>query len=268
MKVEMMDISEGFLEKLRRFRPRVAFLALHGAYGEDGRIQAELDAEGVKYTGSGPMASLVAMDKEICKRAFARKGLRTPASRVLSRGAGVRLIEDVLTELAFPLVVKPTASGSSRGVSVARNRLGLLRGLKKAGAFGRRILLESYVEGRELNVAILGSRNLPLVEVIPREEFFSYEAKYESPFTKSVVNPDLPDHIAAEIRQMAHEAFEEIGCRHFGRVEFILGNDGLPYIIEVNTLPGMTKHSLFPLAARAGGLSFEAVCKEIARLAL
>jgi D-alanine--D-alanine ligase len=269
MKVCEIDISQGFVDELAAFRPRVAFLALHGGFGEDGRIQKVLEAQGVKYTGAGPLASLVAMDKEISKRAFAGRGLPTPACRFLSRGASLAEVEGAVREVGFPCMVKPTAQGSSRGVSLARRRLAVLRGLEDAFRYSRRAMIEEFVEGREINVAILDGRVLPLVEVVAEDdEFFSYRAKYESKATRYVVDPFMSRKTQDTLKKIALTAYEAFRCRHLARVEIILAHDGRPYLIEVNTLPGMTTHSLFPMAARAAGMSMEEVCVKIAKMAM
>ncbi len=269
MKALEMDISEGFEEKLMRFRPKAAFLALHGGFGEDGGIQRALDSMGIAYTGSGPMASLVSMDKEISKRAFIKKGIPSPRCVCLSEGAGFAELERAVRELGLPLVVKPTSEGSSRGVSIAKSRLEVTRGLDEALKFSPRVMLEEYVKGREFDVAILDGTPLPLIEVVPSAEFFSYEAKYGDSGTRYIVNPELALREKDGIVGNALAAYVEVGCRHLARIEVILSEErGVPHVIEINTLPGMTSHSLFPMAAKAAGISMEDLCVRIAALAL
>lgn len=256
------------LGELLNLKPTTAFLALHGQGGEDGTMQRRLEAVGVRYTGCGPSASAMAMDKELTKKAFVRRGVPTPPYRVVHDGPRLLEAEAVAEELGYPVVIKPVSEGSSVGITVARTRFGLFQGLEKAFQYGSRALVERFVEGREFCVGIVGRMTLPLVEVLHGDEIFSYRAKYEDDRTVLRFDHGLPGHVVQSLEKAALAAFESLGCRHYARVDLLLSKrDQTPYVLEVNTLPGMTSHSLLPAAAREAGLSFTALCKMILEMA-
>jgi len=262
------DPAQAALGDLLAMRPTTAFLALHGKGGEDGTIQRRLEAVGVRYTGCGPEASALAMDKELAKKAFVRRGIPTPAYRILKRGTPIEKADAAAQSLGYPVIVKPAAEGSSIGVSIARNRFALYEGLQKAWALGPRAILETFVEGREFCVGILGRRCLPVVEIRHADEFFTYKAKYEDNRTSYRFDHALPAPVRAAMEEAALAAFDALGCRQYSRVDVILSRkDWTPYILEINTLPGMTSHSLLPCEAREAGMTFTDLCMEILRLA-
>ncbi len=261
------DPSGSGLGRMLRFDPTTAFLALHGRGGEDGTLQRRLDALGMRYTGSGPEASAVAMDKELTKKAFCRRGVPTPPYRVIRREDQDRA-EDLVAGLEYPLVVKPACEGSSIGVSIAASRFELLEGLDKAFRFGKRALVEKRIEGREFCVGVLGRRTLPPVEVAYAGSYFSYKAKYDDPRTAYIFDHGLSHETLREVERTSLAAFDALGCRHYGRVDLILTYGELtPYVLEVNTLPGLTGHSLLPMAARRAGISFTDLCLQVLGLA-
>ncbi len=245
----------------------VVFVALHGAFGEDGQVQALLEEAGIAYTGSDPTASRAAMDKVESKKRFAAAGLQTP-EYVVVRGA----IDDAAAgsfkvRSGEMMVVKPAAEGSSIGVSIV-NPDGLDAALEGALSLGGTAIVERYVPGREITVGVVGRQALPVIELRPHGAFFDYTAKYTKGQTDYVVDPDLGEGVSLRAREAAMAAFDCLGCRDLSRVDMIFGRDGLLYVLEVNTIPGFTETSLVPMAAAAMGRDFATLCGDIVRMAL
>jgi len=261
-----VDAREKAVRDLRPDRQDVVFIALHGPFGEDGTVQAILEARGIPYTGSDERASRAAMDKVVTKRVFRRAGIFTPESLVVPV-AEADLDVAAAARLGFPLVVKPARQGSSIGITLVREETQWRPALKTAFEHGETAVVEHYVEGRELTVGILAGRTLPVIELRPHREFYDYDAKYVGRQTDYRLDPDLPEGTLADAQQMARRAYQVLGCRDFGRVDLILDTWQRPFILEVNTIPGFTGHSLVPMAARAAGIAFEDLCDRIARLA-
>jgi D-alanine-D-alanine ligase len=242
----------------------IAFLGLHGQYGEDGGIQTMLERWGIPFTGSDAAASRCAFDKEMGKTRFLDAGLATPdfvtvRSLSFSERFGVG-------RLGWPMVVKPNANGSSIGITLARDARDLHFAIARALEFDERALIEQYIAGREMTVGVMGDRALPVVEVRTAREFFDYGAKYEDGDTQYLCPAPLDDATAVRVQQAALAAHRALGCRDYSRVDIILARDGTPYVLEVNTLPGMTDHSLLPKAAAAAGMPFAALCENILKM--
>jgi D-alanine-D-alanine ligase len=248
----------------------VAFMALHGAPGEDGTVQAILELQGIHYTGSNVLASALAMDKAMSKRIFEHYGITTP--RWFQLDAGVASLEELRSKVdyytAYPVVVKPNDGGSTVGLTIVENEEGLMAAYELAGRYARSILFEEFIEGRELTVAILGNESLPVVEIRPKSGIYDYANKYTAGRTEYFCPADLPRSIEEELRELARRAHNALGCRGYSRVDFRLDADDAPYCLEVNTLPGMTATSLVPKAAAAAGMSYEMLCERIIALAL
>jgi D-alanine-D-alanine ligase len=247
------------------------FLALHGGWGEDGTVQALFELAGVPYTGSGVLGSALAMDKDRAKRVFRASGVPTPEWVVfdLRRGEPSPAELDSAAETLGPtLVVKPNAEGSTVGLTVVRKRADLIAAVRVAAEFGPRVLVERYVEGRELTVAILGEEALPVVEIVPEGGVYTYEAKYTSGKSRYVAPAELPEELAAAVRASAERAFRVLGCEGFARVDYRLPPDGRFQCLEVNTIPGMTPLSLVPMAAKAAGVSFAELLERIVELGI
>ncbi len=249
----------------------VIFLALHGGQGEDGTIQAILDMTGKPYTGSGVLASALAMNKAMSKKIFEREGILTPdwflvEDSGLSDPSGIagRIEKD----LGFPCVVKPNDQGSTVGLSIANEKGELKKALNLAKKYSRQILVEEYIPGRELTVGVLGDQALPVVEIVPEHGVYDYECKYTTGKSKYIAPAEIPEDRAKEIQAIGLKAFKTLGCEGYARVDFRFGQDGRFYCLEVNTLPGMTAHSLVPKAAKAVGIDFPELVDRIARLAL
>ncbi|OPX23036.1 MAG: hypothetical protein B1H04_04220 [Planctomycetales bacterium 4484_123] len=266
--VSAADITPEDTSALDRPGVDVVFIALHGAFGEDGEVQRLCEARGVTYVGSGPEASRLAMNKDAAKRAFRRASLATPDWVTIDASQGREDRLNLLGELALPCVVKPVGGGSSLDVTIARDAAARQQAVESLlGRYGR-AMVEAFIPGRELTVGVLGDQPLPVVEIIPRREFYDYVAKYQDDETVYVCPADLPPALAEHLRAAGLVAHRALGCRDFSRVDFILADDGTAYVLEVNTIPGFTSHSLLPKAAAAAGISFEQLCDRIVRLAL
>lgn len=236
------------------------FIALHGRGGEDGQVQAVLELLGLPYTGSGVLGSALAMDKLRSKLVWRGYGLPTPDFIELNGTADDRL---AVQELGLPLMVKPTAEGSSIGMSRVDRIEELEAAYARAAANGDAVLAERWIHGAEYTVALVGSESLPVIRVATPHGFYDYAAKYQSSSTEYHVPCGLPAQPERELRHLARVAFEALGASGWGRVDLLIDPERGPQLIEANTVPGMTDHSLVPMAARAGGISFEALCLRI-----
>lgn len=248
----------------------VAFMALHGAPGEDGTVQAILELQGIRYTGSGVLASALAMDKAMSKRVFEHYGIGTPRWFVVN--AGEVGLEELRSKVdyytAYPVVVKPNDGGSTVGLTIVDDETGLMAAYELAGRYGKTILFEEFIEGRELTVAILGGESLPVVEIRPKSGIYDYTNKYTAGRTEYFCPAELPRSIEEELRELARRAHNALGCRGYSRIDFRLDADATPYCLEANTLPGMTATSLVPKAAAAAGIDYQGLCERIIELAL
>ena len=245
----------------------VVFIALHGTYGEDGTIQAALELAGKTYTGSGVLASAIAMDKAMSKRVFEREAIPTPHWVVLESGVPGSNVDTSLLG-GYPLVVKPNAEGSTVGLTIVKHPSELNAALEKAGRHDSQILIEQYIEGREVTVAVVGEEAYPVVEIEPKSGFYDYEAKYTKGMTTYTCPAELEKEEARLLRELAVECAGALGCRGVVRVDFRIDEDGEPWVLEVNTVPGMTPTSLVPMAAKAKGLSYDQLVGRIVDMAV
>ena len=263
--VRPIDVRNRDLDELDRFECDVAFIALHGPFGEDGQVQLLLEMRGIPYTGSGVEASRLAMDKVATKERFNAEGIPTPDGEVLNAGSRAEEIRAAVVRVGFPQVIKPAGEGSSAGVTVARSVLEAMDGLELSFGLGTHAIVERMIRGRELTVGILGSRALPIIELVYPGALFDRHAKYTEGVTAHVIDPELPEGVAERVRDTAIAAHNALGCRDISRVDIMLSADNTPYVLEVNTIPGMTSTSLVPDAARAGGIEFPELCETLAR---
>jgi D-alanine-D-alanine ligase len=247
-------------------RADVVLIALHGSIGENGTLQALLDLTGKPYTGSGMLASALAMNKAMSKRIFEREGIPTPAWQLLPPDAEARDV-DVAALGGYPIVVKPNEEGSSVGLAIVANAEQLPAALRAAGEWGE-ILVEALCAGRELTVSLLGEQVLPIVEIRPRSGVYDYHSKYTSGASEYFCPADLPAELARRVSELGYRAAKVLGCRGVVRTDFMLGADDVPYCLEVNTIPGMTPTSLVPMAAKAVGLSYDQVVERMLELAV
>jgi D-alanine-D-alanine ligase len=256
-----IDVGPDVCRVLREAGVGVAFLALHGGYGEDGSIQGLLEVMGIPYTGSGVLASALAMDKLASKTLFRAHGLRVPQYQA------VRSLKEK-PAIGLPVVVKPSREGSSVGVGIVREEAGLGEAIGKALSFGGPAIVEEFIDGKEVHIGVLADRALGGVEIRPSLPFYSYEAKYTSGLTQYILPPELEEDVYGKAKSAALEAHRALGCSGATRVDLLLGATGTPYVLEVNTIPGMTGTSLLPKIAAQAGMGFNALIEEILREAL
>lgn len=259
--------GKGF-EKLIQIKPDITLIALHGKGGEDGSIQGFLDSLGKKYTGSGVTASAIGMDKEVFRKLMRFHKINIPEYLVLRKGEGFQNISKLNFSSYF---VKPVNGGSSVGASLAKNSKELKRSINLAFKYDNRILVDEYIKGREFTCAVIGNDNpkaLPVVEIKPlKGDFFDYESKYTESGSEEIVPAKISKALTKEIQEIAVEVYKIVGCRGFGRVDFMLKKGKTPVVLEINTIPGLTPMSLLPKAAKAAGISYPRLLDEIINLA-
>lgn len=257
-----------FIEQLKQEKIEVVFNAIHGLYGEDGLLQGTLEMLGIPYTGSGVLASAMAMDKAISKRMFLSKGIPTPRSRLYNRQDVdiCSIIKEIQVEFGVPVVVKAAAQGSSIGVIIVEDALNIESAVTEAFKYSGHIVVEEFITGKELTVSILGSdqpKALPIIEIVPQSGRYDYSSKYTKGATEYIVPARLDAKVSENIQNIALEAYKLLGCRGIGRVDVMLSAENQPYVLEINTIPGMTATSLVPKAAAAIGISFADLCEQI-----
>ncbi|MDX1755767.1 MAG: D-alanine--D-alanine ligase [Marinobacter sp.] len=257
-----VDVQGCLLETVKEPEFDRVFIALHGRGGEDGTLQAILAQAGIPYTGSEVLASALAMDKLRTKYVFEGCGLPTPKFRAM---ASVEEADDVLAALRLPLSVKPSREGSSIGIFKVSNREELVRAYESASEHDALVLVEEWIEGPEFTVSVLQGRALPAIGLSTDHEFYDYDAKYLTDDTQYRIPCGLAPDLELELQHLAVDAFNMIGCRTWGRVDIMQDQDGRFWLLELNTSPGMTDHSLVPMAARAAGISFEELVVRILR---
>lgn len=247
------------------------YIGLHGRFGEDGRIQGILDMLEIPYVGSGVLGSALAMDKARAKVFFKKAGIRVAKEKVIEKFAYND--EQITLDFSYPVVIKPNQEGSTIGLTVANNDEELHAGIQEAFRYDRTILIEEFIKGREVTVAVMGEAGkeqaLPVVEIIPKNAYYDYESKYSPGMSEHICPAQLDEKVTAYLQKNAVLAHQALGCEVYSRVDFIVPHDGTdPVILEVNTLPGMTPTSLFPDAARAIGLSYEKMIEKLVELSL
>jgi len=242
--------------RLKEVNPDKAFLVLHGSPGEDGTVQGLLEIMGVPYTGCGVISSAVSIDKDICKRVLASYGIPVPAGQTYFKGEEVELFE-------IPCVVKPAKVGSSVGITLVKSREEFDRAVREAFRYDDKILVEEYLSGKELTVGVVNGRALPPVEIVPGREFYDYKAKYSDSSTRYLVPAPVGEKLEKKLRKLAEKVYKVLECRGAIRVDFRLNQFGAPFVLEVNTIPGLTERSLLPKAAAAAGMDFKELIKEM-----
>jgi len=264
--VVAVDVGQDICALLTAEGIQIAFLALHGGYGENGSIQGMLEVLGISYTGSGVLASAIAMDKEASKKVFLYHDIPVPPYVVIDR----KTAEDRLPTIDFslPWVVKPASEGSSIGVSIVRQEHDFRKAIEQAYAYGSRIIVEQYIDGKEIQIGILNGKAIGGVEVRPSLEFYSYEAKYTSGLTEYILPPEVDDAVYECAGITALKAHESLGCKGATRIDLRIDRKGNPYVLEINTIPGMTETSLLPKIARLAGYDFPGLIEEILRGAI
>ena len=267
-----LEVDRPSAEALAAHRPDVVFPVLHGPYGEGGPMQELLESMGVAYVGCRPRAAATAMDKVLTKALVSEIGVPTPPSRELPAGA---TIDPTVIDLAPPLVVKPANEGSSVGLSICQTAAEAHAAAAALAAKGKRVLVERYIKGREVTVGIIdgpsGTEVLPIIEIVPAVAFYDYEAKYHREDTRYLLDPTLPAGVADDLRRFTRAVWDRIGCRDLARADFLVETlpDGraTAWFLEINTMPGMTTHSLVPKAAAHRGVDMTALCAGLVRQA-
>jgi D-alanine-D-alanine ligase len=275
--VVLIDAAEDLHASIKSQNVEIAFIALHGGHGENGAVQGFLEVLGIPYTGSGVLASAVAMDKEASKKIFRYHDIPVPPFRILHRSelpgstdalAAGCLIGGSMVDFGLPWVIKPSAEGSSIGVHIVKNVEEVEGALSDAFRYGDTIIIEQFVKGKEIQIGILGQKVLGGVEVRPTLEFYNYEAKYTPGLTNYILPPEVNDDEYRKLKDTALRAHNALGCAGATRVDLILGESGKAYLLEVNTIPGMTETSLLPKIAGLAGLQFADLIEEILKSAI
>lgn len=244
------------VEEICRFAD-IVFLALHGGDGENGRLQAALDLMGIKYTGSGYLASANAMNKGVTKSIFLDHKVGTPFGKCFRQ-------EDNLDDFdIFPCVVKPCSGGSSVGVSIVEDKKDFVKAMDEAFKYETEVLVEQYIKGREFSVGVIDGKALPIIEIIPKSGFYDYVNKYQSGRTLEICPAELDEETTRRMQKEAEKAYDALGLEAYGRIDFLLDKDGALFALEANTLPGMTSASLIPQEARANGIEYPDLCEMI-----
>ena len=247
----------------------IAFLALHGKWGEDGTIQSLLEFRGIKYTGSNVVSSAISMDKIMSKILFQHYDINTPRwVAVLKADKAGDINKKIKDSFGYPCVVKPNDQGSTVGLAICKNENELPDALRLARKYSNKVLVEEYIEGHEVTVAVLDNKALPVLEIKPKHGIYDYECKYTFGMSEYIVPADLPAWVHSELQMQSVKAFNALGCSVYGRMDFRLSNDFKTYCLEANTLPGMTSTSLVPKMAKAVGISFEKLIDRIIKLSL
>ncbi len=271
-----IDVGFDIVEKINAEGINLAFLAVHGRYGEDGAIQGMLEMLDIPYTGSGILASSLAMDKIATKKMLLFADLPTPRFLAIDQSAVMaagldHISGQVLQEMGLPLVIKAPTQGSTIGISFVRQRDELAQAFTLAFKYDPVAMVEQFIEGVELTASVLGNSDptaLPLIEIVSASGVYDYNAKYTPGMSDHIIPPRISGEHQNKVKDLAIRAFQAIGCRGLARVDFIFGQNGLPYILEINTIPGMTATSLFPDAARAAGIEFPDLIDCLVKLAL
>ncbi|MBQ2410004.1 D-alanine--D-alanine ligase [Anaerovibrio slackiae] len=262
-----------FANDIKASGAEFVFNALHGKFGEDGIIQGTLEMMGIPYTGSGVMAAAVTMDKVATKRFFMAEGIPTPKAHTYFRYEFKKrdLTGEILQEFSVPVVVKASSQGSSIGVVIVEKAEELEAALSEAFKYDREVLVEEFIKGRELTVAVWGNEEkqeaLPIIEITTVTGRYDYVTKYKVGASTHIIPAPLPEEVTKKVKEIAIRAFAVCGCSGMARVDFMLGEDNQPYVIEVNTIPGMTETSLVPDAGRAAGIEFPELCARILAMA-
>ncbi len=257
-RVSLIDVDEGFVSSVPEIECDIVFIALHGKFGEDGRLQEILEKRGIPFTGSSSLASKRGMDKVESRRLFERAGLRVAAGFVVKSGESSKVNSNALE---YPLVVKPSREGSTLGISVAHNPVEFEEALSNAFLHDDVVLVEKFIKGREFTVGIIDNMALPVIEIKPKHEIFDFKCKYGDNLVEFSFDHGLNERKISTLVQCARDAYNVLECSGIARVDIILGQDDIPYVLEVNTVPGMTDHSLVPLAASKLGIKLPQLCE-------
>lgn len=272
--VETLDINPDNVSEIAKINPDVVYIALHGKYGEDGCIQGMLEWMGIPYTGPGVAASAICMDKALTKKVLVQSGIPTPKSLEYTKAecTDVEVIKNELVEkLGIPVVLKSPCQGSSIGVVIVRDESSVADAIEEVFKYGDIMLAEQFVTGVEISVPVVGNENpdvYPIIEIVPTSEFYDFESKYTPGMSEHIIPARINATATERVNKYAKEAYEKTGCRGVSRIDFIVDENDNPYVIEINTIPGMTATSLVPDSARHLGIDFPQLVDKIVKLAL
>lgn len=271
--VEKFILNENNVCEIIDIKPDLCVLALHGKGGEDGTIQGMLELTGIKYTGSGIASSANCMNKILTKKLLQINGIPTPQYAVINKGENViDFVDDILVQFDFPLVVKAPCQGSSVGVEIAHNKEQLIKSIENNIDYDGEILIEEFIYGTELTVPVMYDNDklitLPIVEIVSENAFYDFESKYTTGMSHHIIPARVSDDARDKINRYAIDAYKALSCKGVARIDFFIDKDNNPYVIEINTLPGMTATSLVPDSAKAAGISFDELVNRIVMQAL
>ena len=255
-----LDLNKDNISKVKELNPDRIFIVLHGKGGEDGEIQLHLENLGIPYTGSGSESSKVCMNKRTTKKILLENNIQTPSYIKISKSTN---IEDIENSFQYPFVIKPTSEGSSIGVYVVEDRVSCKEAINENIKISNDVIVEEYISGKEYTVGIVDNNALPVIKLIPPGKFYDFEAKYNSKETKYICPSGLDQNTEEEIKKLSLNCFSLLNCRGWGRVDLIIDEKNKPWVIELNTVPGMTEHSLVPMAANYRNINFNELVLKI-----
>ena len=263
-KAYSIDVTKSLAQTLIKKKIEVAFISLHGKWGEDGTVQGMLEIMQIPYTGSGVMASALALNKGMTKKILSYHRLPTPDFQIVKVEESTRADFRQKIKIPFPLVIKPISEGSTIGTTIIKQKRSLPDACEHAAQFDQHILIEQFIEGKEITTGILDGSALPLIEIVPKSGFYNFQSKYTPGNTEYIIPARVNQSVARKIQQLAVKAYHAIGCEGAVRVDFMVSHKReKPYILEINTIPGMTETSLLPMAAQHAGISFEDLAEKM-----
>ncbi len=264
--VKLFDPSKkNFINKFLKFNPDIVFIALHGGIGENGAIQGFCETLKIPYTGSGILSSALCLNKIICKEILSYHKIPTPPFVVIEKNKPIKM------KFKFPVVVKPANLGSTIGVKIVYNKEQMFSAIKEAFSIDEEVFIEKYIDGKEVTVGIIGNEEievLPIIEIRTRRGFYDYKAKYTPGESFHIIPPELPKNLIKKVENIAIKTYKVLKCSGFARMEIIIDKKNRPFVLDVNTIPGLTKVSLLPDAAKFKGISFSQLCEIILNLGL
>ena len=269
-----MDLKGTAIQQLTEYEPDLVFIALHGKDGEDGTIQGLLEILGIPYTGSGVASSAIGMNKVLTKKILIYEGIPTAPFIILNKNEFTdpdRVLRQMLEGIGLPMVIKAATQGSSIGTFIVDKTEQIMDAITAAFEYDNELLVEQFIDGTEVTSTVLGNESLqvlPLIEITSANEFYDYESKYTPGMCQHIIPARIPEDVHTDVIRLSEQVYRSIGCRGFSRIDFIVDRNGNPFVLEINTLPGMTEMSLVPDAARAAGISFEELVEKIVQLAL
>jgi D-alanine-D-alanine ligase len=269
-----IDYNSAAIKEIIDYQPDLVFIALHGKYGEDGTVQGLLESLNLPYTGSGVAASAICINKVISKRIFNSEGILSAGFKIIHPKElenADEMLNQLQLEIGLPMVVKAATQGSSIGTYIIKNAEEVLNAISTAFNYSNEVLVEKFIEGQELTVALIGNDDpqvLPLIEITSANEFYDYESKYTQGMCEHIIPARIGEESQSEIMRISKQVYKLLDCSGFARIDFMLDKDARPYVLEVNTIPGMTEMSLVPDAAKAAGISFTSLVEMIVRLGL